>query len=86
MTHCLEVMLQKWLLNCKIINSGYYVHDLNTFLRNTLLHLPSLLRACLIGNIIKKVPLPSYLVVTHKAILMLEMEILCCKGSSDYKE
>ena len=56
------------------------------FLTNILFNLPSLLRACAYREYCQKSALASYLVVTHKVLLMLEMEILCCKGNSDYKE
>ena len=56
------------------------------FLEKLFINLLSLLRACDYRNIVKKVPLASYLVVTYKALSMPEMEILCCKENDDYED
>ena len=56
------------------------------FLEKLFINVSSLLRACDYTNIVKNVPLASYLVVTYKALSMPEMEILCCKENADYED
>ena len=56
------------------------------FLEKLFISLLSLLRACDYRNIVKKMPLASYLVVTYKALSMSEMEILCCKENDDCED
>ena len=56
------------------------------FLEKLFINLPSVLTACDYRNIVKKVPLASYLVVLHKALSMPEMKILGCKENPNYED
>ena len=56
------------------------------FMEKLFINVPSLLRACYYTNIVKNVPLASYLDVTNKALSMPELEILCCKENADYED